>query len=336
LSAKSRAKTLAKRLASPFTKRVYGRIDFRVAEIRRDFDAVPALIDSRTSELEAQIEAFNRYLPTVINTIASQNAASRATQRQLQLCQTQLQSCNTQLESCQTRLEALQVGVEGHAATIVETRARIEYVRKEIMLEQRYGRAADPTSAPSGEDGNLVAPRVMNEQKVRAMEGNLRVNVGAGHITRDDYLNVDSRELPGIDIVADVRQLPFQPEQLKELYSAHLLEHFPVEELRRVILPRWVSLLKDGGKLVSVVPDVETMVSERAARRMPFDDFVEVMYGGQEYAGDFHFSGFSKETLTRLLEDVGLEDVKVVEEGRRNGACYEMEIEAVRRISSTV
>ena len=173
-----------------------------------------------------------------------------------------------------------------------------------------------------------------NEQKLRAMEGNLRINVGAGHITRDDYLNVDSRELPGIDIVADVRQLPFQPEQLKELYSAHLLEHFPVEELRRVILPRWVSLLEDGGKLVSVVPDVETMVSERAAGRIPFDEFVEVMYGGQEYPGDFHFSGFSKETLTRLLEDAGLEDVKVIEEGRRNGACYEMEIEAVRRISS--
>jgi predicted SAM-dependent methyltransferase len=329
LSAKSRAKTLARRLASPFTRRVYGRIDVRAAEVRREFDAVPALIDSRTSELADQIEALNRYLPTVINTIASQNAASRATQRQLQ-------SGQAQLESCQTRLEALEVGVEGHAAAIVETRERIEYIRKEIMLEQLYGRAGETPSAPSGDDGNFVTPRVTNQQKVRAMEGNLRVNVGAGHITRDDYLNVDSRELPGIDIVADVRQLPFQPEQLKELYSAHLLEHFPVEELRKVILPRWVSMLEDGGKLVSVVPDVETMVSEQAAGRMPFDDFVEVMYGGQEYAGDFHFSGFSKETLTRLLEDVGLEDVKVVEEGRRNGACYEMEIEAVRRIPSPV
>jgi len=168
------------------------------------------------------------------------------------------------------------------------------------------------------------------------MEGNLRVNVGAGHITRDEYVNVDLRDLPGIDIVADIRDLPFQQEQLKEIYSAHLLEHFPVEELRRVILPRWVSLLEDGGKLVSVVPDVETMVAERAAGRIPFDEFVEVMYGGQEYPGDFHFSGFSKETLAGLLEDAGLEDVKVIEEGRPNGACYEMEIEAVRRISSPV
>jgi predicted SAM-dependent methyltransferase len=315
LSAKSWVKALVKRLASPFTKRVNGRIDFRVAELRRDFDAIPALIDSRTAELAAQIEALNRYLPTVINTIASQNAASRATQRQLQL---------------------LEGGVRGHAAAIVQIHERIEYVRKELMFEQRYRGAGETISVSSSDDGDVLSPRVTNEQKLRAMEGNLRLNVGAGHITRDDYLNVDSRDLPGIDIVADVRRLPFEPKQLKELYSAHLLEHFPIEELRRVILPRWVSLLEDGGRLLSVVPDVETMVSERAAGRMPFDEFVEVMYGGQEYAGDFHFSGFSKETLTRLLEDVGLEDVKVVEEGRRNGACYEMEIEAVRRISSPV
>jgi len=320
LSAKSTAKTFARRLASPFTRRVYGRIDVRAAEIRRDLDTVPGMIDSRTGELSAEIEALNRYLPTVINTIASQNAASRETQRHL--------------HACETRLDALETGVESHAATLEEIRDRIEFVRKEIMLEQRYGGGGE--TAPTGTAANVVVPRVTNESKVRSMEGNLRVNVGAGHITRDEYVNVDSRELPGIDIVADIRDLPFQQEQLKEIYSAHLLEHFPVEELRRVILPRWVSLLEDGGKLVSVVPDVETMVAERAAGRIPFDDFVEVMYGGQEYPGDFHFSGFSRETLAGLLEDAGLEDVKVIEEGRRNGACYEMEIEAVRRISSPV
>ena len=167
------------------------------------------------------------------------------------------------------------------------------------------------------------------------MQGNLRLNVGAGHIVRNEYLNVDSRELPGIDIVADVRELPFDEEEVAEIYSAHLLEHFPLEELRRVVLPRWASLLEDGGKLVAVVPDVETMVAECAAGRMPFEDFVLVMYGGQEYEGDFHYSGFSEETLTHLMEEAGLEDVKVIEEGRRNGLCYEMEIEAVRRTRSS-
>jgi predicted SAM-dependent methyltransferase len=318
LSAKSKAKGLARRLAAPFTKRVYGRIDFRAEELHRDFNTLPALIDARTAELSAQIEALNRYLPTVINTIASQNASSRETQRQIR--------------ASESRLDSLEIGENHHAATIAGLQERIEFVRKEILLEKRYAGQAEAPAA--GEPARATVSRVTNEAKVSSMAGNLRVNVGAGHLTREDYLNVDTRELPGIDIVADVRDLPFAAEELTEIYSAHLLEHFPVEELRRVILPRWVSLLEDGGKLVSVVPDVETMVAERAAGRLSFDDFVEVMYGGQEYAGDFHFSGFSKDTLATLLEEAGLEDVKVIEEGRRNGACYEMEIEAVRRISS--
>lgn len=312
------AKGLGKRLAAPFTKRVYGRIDFRADELHRDFNTLPAVIDARTAELSAEIEALNRYLPTVINTIASQNASSRETQRQIR--------------ASESRLESIETGLAAHASTLADLQQRIEFVRKEVLFEQRYAGPAE-TPAPN-EPATAPVSRITNEAKVRAMAGNLRVNVGAGHLTREDYLNVDSRELPGIDVVADVRDLPFAAEELSEIYSAHLLEHFPVEELRRVILPRWVSLLEDGGKLVSVVPDVETMVAERAAGRIPFDDFVEVIYGGQEYAGDFHFSGFSKDTLTRLLEDAGLEDVKVIEEGRRNGACYEMEIEAVRRISS--
>ncbi len=318
MSAKSTAKSVGKRLAMPFTRRVYGRIDFRADQLHEEIRGLPGVVDQRTAALEADIEALNRYLPTVVNTIASQNAASRETERQLR--------------ALGTRLDAMEIGVKGHAGTIVEILDRIEFVRREVLLEQRYAAPAPTTTTEA--DRTLIS-RVTNPEKVRRMQGNLRLNVGAGHIVRDAYLNVDSRELPGIDIVADVRELPFGEGEVMEIYSAHVLEHLPVEELRRVVLPRWVSLLEDGGKLVSVVPDVETMVSERAAGRMPFGDFIEVMYGGQEYEGDFHFSGFSKETLTRLLEDAGLEDVKVIEEGRRNGACYEMEIEAVRRIPSS-
>ena len=73
------------------------------------------------------------------------------------------------------------------------------------------------------------------------------------------------------------------------------------------------------------------MVNERAARRLPFNDFIEVMYGGQEYEGDYHFAGFSPESLESLLVEAGLAEVTVREYARRNGACYEMEIEATRR-----
>jgi predicted SAM-dependent methyltransferase len=321
VSAKSSIKRLGKRLASPFTSRVYGRIDFRAAELHRDFNTLPAVIDARTAELSADIEALNRYLPTVINTIASQNAASRLTQRQITDALFRIE-----------QLESLDGAIKAHSASIEDLWARIEFVRREILIESRYRESAP--AAPEKSDGP-IPPRILAGDKVRKMKGNLRLNVGAGHIPREGYLNVDARELPGIDVLADVRLLPFEAGDLSEIYSAHLLEHFPIEELRRSILPHWVSLLEDGGKLVAVVPDVETMVVEHAAGRIDFKDFIEVMYGGQEYDGDFHYSGFSKETLTALLEEAGLEDVKVIEEGRRNGACFEMEFEAVRRIASS-
>ena len=53
----------------------------------------------------------------------------------------------------------------------------------------------------------------------------------------EGYVNVDMRELPGIDVVATVDDLPFEPGTLDEIFSSHTLEHFPQEVLRRQLLP---------------------------------------------------------------------------------------------------
>jgi hypothetical protein len=294
LSATQNTKEYVKRLVRPIALPVYQRLaPYRISAMTE-----------RRARLEADVEALNRYLPTIVNTIASQNAASRETRRQILAAQARLDNYDQGFRYIQQR---------------------VEFIRREILLEQRY-RESDSRPHPEAVD-----PQIMNEDKLTKMQGALRINLGAGHIPLPDYLNVDGRELPGIDITSDVRKLPFSPGELTEIRSAHLLEHFPIEDLRRTMLPYWVSLLKEGGTFVAVVPDVETMVRERAAGRMPFGDFIEVMYGGQEYEGDFHFTGFSPETLTSLLEEAGLSDVTVRDSARRNGACYEMEIEATRR-----
>jgi predicted SAM-dependent methyltransferase len=312
VSAKSTVKRLGKRMLWPVTKRVQGRIEYRIIELQDAFNA-------RIADLERTIEVLDRHLPTVVNTVASQNAAARQSQRRI-----------LHLE---TNYVDHQSALAGQGDAIHRIEERIEFIRREILLEQRY--AAPAAAALTAGPAEAETPaRIVDHLRYESMRGAFRVNVGAGHIIMPDHLNVDMRELPGIDIVADVHRLPFAEQEVSEIYSAHLLEHFPLEGLRRRILPYWVSLLEDGGKLVSIVPDVETMVREHAAGRMPFSDFIEVMYGGQEYEGDFHFWGYSKESLTALLEEVGLQDVKVVEEGRRNGLCYEMEIEAVRRVVS--
>jgi len=299
-------------MARPVMGRFYARtenaIEARVVPLSTGIDARLESTDVRLDAAEAglralnaDIEAFSRYLPTVINTIASQNATGREHER---------------------RMAALAERLDWAERDVTN---RLEFIRREMMFEQRYDGPDRITAEP-------VEPTVVNRAKLDAMGDRIRLNVGAGHIAKPEYLNVDARELPGIDIVADVRELPFESEELDEIFSSHVLEHFPVEELRRKILPTWVSLLRDGGTFVAVVPDVATMVREAAAGTMPMDDFIRVMYGDQEYEGDFHFAGYTPESLAELLEGAGLTDVEVREAGRKNGACFEMEIAATRRL----
>jgi predicted SAM-dependent methyltransferase len=319
-------KSSVKKLAQPVMGRFYARtenvVQSTVVPIASGLETRQNWTDKRLDESEERlrqlttdIEAFSRYLPTVINTIASQNATARTHERQMK-------AMTDQMSDMAERVRQVQAAADRAAA---DTAERMEFIRREMLYEQRYEGEPRTASEPS-------EPSVLNRAKLEAMGDRIRLNVGAGHVAKDEYLNVDVRELPGIDVVADIRDLPFDPEEVDEIYSSHVLEHFPVEELHRKILPTWVSLLKDGGTFVAVVPDVTTMVKETAAGNMPFGDFIRVMYGDQEYEGDFHFAGYTQESLAALLEGAGLSDVVVREAGRRNGACFEMEIEATRRL----
>jgi len=61
-----------------------------------------------------------------------------------------------------------------------------------------------------------------------------------------------------------------------------------------------------------------------------YGDLREVLYGGQEYEGDFHFNMYTTDSLGELLTAAGLVDVEVEAEGRRNGSCLEFQIVARR------
>ncbi len=220
------------------------------------------------------------------------------------------------------------------AATEARLRDRIEFARAEAMFELRAKLPGGTLPAVPGVTAAapVVAARILAPEKLRAMRaaGALRVNVGCGHIPLEAYLNTDMRELPGVDVVADAADLPFEPGTVAEIHSAHLLEHFPIEHLRRVVLPHWRNLLRQGGQLRAIVPDAEAMLADFAAREMSFDDLREVTYGLQDYDGDYHFNMFSRDQLAGLLREAGFVKVAFAAEGRRNGKCREMEIGGIR------
>jgi predicted SAM-dependent methyltransferase len=205
---------------------------------------------------------------------------------------------------------------------------RIEFVRREILYEFYHGRQMNGAAAQSLA-GTLVAePIVKSPEKIEtARERGLALNVGCGHIALDGFINVDRRDLPGVDVVAEADALPFQPATVAHIHSAHLLEHFPEEALKRTLLPHWKDLLGPGGRLTAVVPDGKAMLAHYAEGTYPFSEFREVLFGAQDYVGDYHYNLLTPESLTELLREAGFDRVRINAEGRRNGSCYEFEIE---------
>jgi len=132
-----------------------------------------------------------------------------------------------------------------------------------------------------------------------------------------------------VDIVAPIDDIPIQHGTVSEIFSSHLLEHFPQEELRRSLLPYWASLLAPGGIFRAVVPDGEAMLTKAAEGSYPFHDFREVLFGSQDYTGDFHYNMFTPASLSDLLLEAGFSDIAVLARGRQNGRCYEFEIRGI-------
>lgn len=201
-------------------------------------------------------------------------------------------------------------------------RARIEYVRTEMMFElRRFVEAPRPDLS-----GETKAPAlILNHDKILAA-GPRKLNVGCGHVLKDGYINVDGRQLPGVDVVCDVLDMPAELSGVDEIYAAHLVEHFSDLILRSRILPDWFDRLKPGGRLVLVAPNADAMMKRFCVGEISFAQVKEVLFGGQEYEGDFHYTMLSPATMAVMLESVGFKNVEVLAAERINGACTEFEI----------
>jgi hypothetical protein len=298
-------------------------------------------MEARIRSMELGDASWRQHAPAFLNAVSTVGAFGHellryrdesvgglaALDRQIAAIRAQLDSQTAAIRAqLDSEIMAIRAELDGLKARSHQTdalAARIEFVRREILFEFNHAGDAKnpPTAPPEGQ------PRVISADKlVASRQSGLRLNLGCGHIPLDGYLNVDMRALPGVDIVAEAGNIPVERGTVQELHSAHLLEHFPQEELRRRLLPYWYSLLSSGGTFKAIVPDGLAMLNHYAAGDYPFEEFREVLFGAQDYHGDFHFNMFVPSSLQSLLEEAGFEDVQVPVQGRRNGLCYEFEI----------
>lgn len=138
----------------------------------------------------------------------------------------------------------------------------------------------------------------------------MKLHIGCGNVILPGWVNCDTRPLPGVDVVCDAWQLPFETGEADEIYACHVLEHFGFGVCTpgfTDILWSWNRVLKHGGALRVSVPDLRAIgqIALRCNGMADTWNLTKLIYGGQEYEGNRHGVGFNRESLEHWLAHCG-------------------------------
>jgi predicted SAM-dependent methyltransferase len=134
----------------------------------------------------------------------------------------------------------------------------------------------------------------------------LHLGCGTKHIP--GFTNIDIRYLPGVDEVNNIRFLRnYKNESVDLIYACHVLEHFSRWEYKNA-LTRWFEMLKPGGVLRLAVPNFSSICSYYA-KTGDLNSVMGLLYGGQDYDENYHYTTFDLRSLTNDLKTIGFSKV---------------------------
>lgn len=222
MSARDHARALLRQLAWPVWKRLWGRIEMRVAPLDRRLSVLEAglgrplslptrlILDTpAAARLDAFDTAWRQHVPALLAATTRAAAAADLT------------------EGLQRRVEAL------------------EAQQQQLRAEQASAlRAMVPGGMPG--DGTVVL-RTLGPWPE---DTDLRLFfLGPNVAPRAGYVTVATRPGPDIDLLSSGTGLPFAPGQVAEIMADRFLETLDPGHWRRAVLPHWRSLLCPGGRL---------------------------------------------------------------------------------------
>jgi hypothetical protein len=301
------------------------RIQLAAAEVRSYADDG---LDALSSGVRAAGKSINRTARRLDEGDGRLSRFIEATEERLRAIEDEFSKVRTDYNAQLRNVERDFTGAKvDHDKQIRNVEERLEFIRAETMYELQA--SLYKVSSNSAEASSTVEPQIINKAKLASMSADgPRLNVGCGHIALEGYLNVDTRKLPGVDIVAEATALPLEEGSVQEIASSHLVEHFTANILQKVVLPYWFRMLRPGGILTTVAPDGEAMLAGVHEGIMTFDDFREVLFGGQDYDGDFHYNLITPESFSDVLSRTGFVSIEKEYTGKRNGKCFEFRISA--------
>jgi len=138
---------------------------------------------------------------------------------------------------------------------------------------------------------------------IKLKDNSIKLNLGCGNDIKPGYINIDKYNNTGnVDMNSDLGDLPFDDHTISEIYTSHVFEHIPLNEVYSVI-SEWKRALKIGGRLVLRLPDLETEVKiwlQTPDDKKWFD--VHRIFGAQSHPGNTHYIGFNPGSLKSFLE----------------------------------
>ncbi len=140
--------------------------------------------------------------------------------------------------------------------------------------------------------------------------GNLHLNLGCGTDIKQGYVNIDQRQMEGVDQIADVSNLPYPDKSVSEILANDVVEHFPRERTEEV-LAEWARTLRPDGILTIQCPDVRALAHGLVLNQISTKEFARRIYGGQDYSGNFHYAGFDIPTMKRMLRNHGIHPQRI-------------------------
>ena len=158
----------------------------------------------------------------------------------------------------------------------------------------------------------------------------MKLNLGPAELRYEDEIGIDLFPTPGADIIADIRKLPIANNSCEFVRLDHVLEHFSIREATSIIL-EIKRVLCTGGIIRIGVPDLEKTFENYLKAKTKFDKlyYLRVIYGSQVSEGQYHKSGYDKDSLYKMLETLDFKNIKVEPDlTRTNGDCIYAEANA--------
>ena len=86
----------------------------------------------------------------------------------------------------------------------------------------------------------------------------MKLNLGSGPFPAGDgWTNVDAHELEGVDLVANILDLPLEDGSVELIYAGHVFEHLTYLDQLPIALEEMKRILAPGGTMMVVGPDLD-------------------------------------------------------------------------------